>query len=48
MDCLNNSATSGIPLVLVGNKIDLTEERVISSDKGQALANLFTDGNYFE
>ncbi len=30
-----------VPMVLVGNKVDLEDERVVSKDQGQALARQF-------
>jgi Ras-related protein Rab-1A len=33
------SVSPGISLILVGNKIDLTEDRVVSSEEGEELAN---------
>ena len=48
MDCIQDGTAAGIPLILVGNKVDLEDQRVVSSDSGQALANKFTNGFYFE
>ena len=33
--------TSEVPMVLVGNKVDLEDERVVSKDQGQSLARQF-------
>ncbi|CAF0821701.1 unnamed protein product, partial [Didymodactylos carnosus] len=38
---INNSASSKIPLVIVGNKIDRTSDRVVSTAQGQKLAEDF-------
>jgi small GTP-binding protein len=33
--------THDVPMILVGNKCDLEDERVVSKDQGQHMANLF-------
>lgn len=42
-----NQAPPGIPLFIVGNKVDLTEERCVPKDAGEDLAKRF-GGKYFE
>lgn len=45
--CKNNSFPSifsKVPMVLVGNKCDLEDERIVGKDQGQALAKQF--GNW--
>jgi len=36
---ISTSAVTRIPIVLVGNKIDRNDERVVSTEEGQLLAN---------
>lgn len=41
LDILRIKETSDMPMVIVGNKIDLVKDRVISKEKGEALAKEF-------
>ena len=36
-----------IPIILIGNKVDLDKERAVSKDEGQSLASKF-DCNFLE
>lgn len=40
--------TGGVPFILVGNKIDLTEERKITIDKGQEIAKKLGAYKFYE
>eukprot|EP00041_Stephanoeca_diplocostata_P012214 m.203794 g.203794 ORF g.203794 m.203794 type:complete len:189 (+) comp18861_c1_seq2:196-762(+) len=40
--------TDDVPLVLVGNKCDLEDERVVGKDQGQTLANSFKNCTFLE
>ncbi|EDQ89228.1 uncharacterized protein MONBRDRAFT_37080 [Monosiga brevicollis MX1] len=40
--------TDDVPLVLVGNKCDLEDERVVGKDKGQGLAKVFNNCTFLE
>ena len=46
VDSINTHATSGVPKVLVGNKIDLEEDRQVTEQQGRDLANKF-DLNFY-
>ena len=48
MEALTNKGTYGCQKIVVGNKIDLDDERAVTRDEGQALANRYADGLYFE
>lgn len=40
--------TEDVPMVLVGNKCDLEDERVVGKDQGQNLAKLFNNCAFLE
>ena len=47
VDSLNQHTSSGIPRILIGNKIDMTEERVVTQQSAEQLASQYGI-SYFE
>jgi len=45
---LRSVDSDSVPLVLVGNKCDLEDERGVSKDEGQKLASSFSECRFFE
>ena len=41
MDQIKETAPSNIQVVLVGNKVDIEEERVVSTEQGKMFADKF-------
>jgi Ras-related protein Rab-8A len=42
MNSIQENADNGVDVILVGNKIDLTNDRVVSLEEGKALADKFS------
>ena len=48
LKCLQENIDISIPIVLLGNKTDLSDKKIVPSYQGQQLANEYTGGNFFE